>query len=493
MSLRLLKADEMREAERAAFADGLSSFEAMSRAGSAVAQVVTSRWPRRAIDRVLVLCGPGNNGGDGFVAATALREAGWPVSVACVVPPDRLMGDAAKAAEKWGAKPQIATLDIVREVGLRSLVIDALFGIGLVRDIKGDVAELIVALNAGNASVIAVDMPSGIDSDQGRIMGAAVRADLTVTFGWPKRGQVLMPGRDYVGQLLIASIGLDGRPVGHGGEFCVINSPDEWVGSYPYPGARDTKYTRGHVVIGCGPMIGAARLAAAGARGVGSGMVTLLAPAKLAHAILSAEPGVVVRTCETPGSWIDAISGKNVSAVVIGSGYLPDADAREVVHSALAAKKPTVIDGGGLSAFSDDPAALFKAIGSQAVLTPHEGEFLRLFPDLRGGSKIDRAATAAKRSGAVVVLKGADTTVAAPSGRTLVSEGLPANLATAGSGDVLAGAVAAMLGLGMPAFEAAGMAVWTHGAAARGHGPALKAEDLAAALPGALADTLLWR
>ena len=482
----------MRRAERQAFATGVGSFATMRRAGNAVAEAIMVRWPRRRVNRVHVVCGPGNNGGDGFIAAARLRQEGWPVTLACVSQIERLMGDAARAASEWSMASAPATPSVVRELGPGSILIDALFGTGLARELKNATAQLVSAINECPANVIAVDVPSGIDADTGRVMGAAVKADTTVTFGWPKRGHLLLPGRDHTGQLLIAPVGLENARLEEGSMPARVNSPECWIGDYPLPTAIDNKYTRGNVVVAAGPMPGAARLAAAGARGVGAGMTTIVTAGTGNWDIAATTPGIVLRNGGLK-AWQKLTQSNRVGAIVAGSGFDPDQFAQDTVVAALASGKPTIIDGGGLSAFAEDPSRLFARLRPDTVLTPHAGEFARLFPDLGQNSKIDRARMAAARAGAVVVLKGSDTVIAAPDGVVLVADALPPTLAAAGTGDVLAGMIAGLRGLGMSAMSAAGMGVWLHGAAAGQLGLSLRAEDLADALPEALLETLRWR
>ncbi len=489
----LLTAEETRRAEAAAFSAGMSSFSAMRRAGNSVAEAVLARWPRRRVDQVLVLCGPGNNGGDGFVAAARLREAGWPVTTACLTGVERLTGDAAQAAREWGATPIPATPRLIADLTRRSLVIDALFGIGLTRALRDQTADIVAAVNRSPARVVAADIPSGIDADSGQTLGAAIVADLTVTFGWPKRGHLLLPGRDHTGELLIASIGMGASCLEAIHPSCSVNSPEIWIGRYPSPATTDHKYSRGHLVIAGGRMAGAARLAAAGARQIGTGLVTIWAAPARVEAYAGIEPGVILRSDAGIENWRELVGNRNVDAVVTGCGHEPDEETRNIVAAALASKKPVVVDGGGLSAFAGDPARLIDAIDGITVLTPHGGEFDRLFPDLGAGSKIDKAVAAAKRCRAIVVLKGSDTVIAEPGGEALVAEGSPSTLASAGSGDVLAGMVGGLLALGIPAWQASGIAVWLHGAAARRLGCVLTAEALTGELPPALAETLRWR
>lgn len=484
--LAVLTADEMRRVERAAFARGLPSFEAMRRAGQAVAALITRRWLLGTIDRIIVLCGPGNNGGDGFIAAAALRAAGYAVQVQSVTLKAARSADATKAAAGWGDAVTSLSAKSLANLGPRSIVVDALFGIGLTRPLADDVLDVVEAVNRSGARVVAVDVPSGIDADNGAILGAAIRADITVTFGWVKRGRLLLPAAAQCGELVVADAGFTAADLGAVEVRCWRNAPALWRDAYKLPRPDDHKYRRGHALIAGGAtMTGAARLAARAARRVGLGMLTLAAPAQAWPIYAQDLVGAIVRPVADNVATLALASDARVSVLLIGSGLEPDRATADLVRGAMTLDLPMVIDGGGLTAL----AAHGGMTGGRPdiVLTPHEGEFARLFPDLaEGASKLERARAAAERSGCTVVLKGADTVIARPDGRTILSELAPATLATAGSGDVLAGAVTGLLALGLAPLPAAAMAVWLHAEAARGFGLGLIAEDLPEQLPRAL-------
>jgi NAD(P)H-hydrate epimerase len=505
----------MRASEQAAFAAGLDSFIAMQRAGEAVAEVIQQDWMARP---VLVLCGSGNNGGDGYIVAHALRLAGWPVSVLASAAPTTL--DARRAAALWGDVPAIGNHGVTWP-GEDGLIVDALFGIGLTRPISGETASLIAQANAAAAPVIAIDIPSGVNADSGEVLGTAIQAALTVTFAWAKPGHLLLPGRGLAGELVVADIGLPAAIDLAGGIELWSNRPDEWQAHLPVPGAASHKFTRGHLVaVGGAVMTGAVRLAVRATRRAGVGLATVLAPASAVAIYAADQAGIIVRSrpdtaMPVPGTSISAgsageqvalshvLADDRVTAVLIGSGLPPSGDTTDLLREALASGRPLVIDGGGLDAMATlsrhgDAAGGGTIAGSNPgirILTPHEGEFRRLCPDLTigsklGGSKLDRALAAAERFDAIVVLKGADTVIAAPDHRAAINGAAPAYLATAGSGDVLAGIIAGLLAQGMPAFAAACAGVWLHAEAARLFGPGLIAEDLPDLLPSALAGLL---
>lgn len=457
--LALLTPAEMAEADRLA-GNGPALMEA---AGRAVARAILSRFRPC---RVLVLAGPGNNGGDGYVAARHLERAGWDVAVAPLTPP-RPGSDAAGAASSWRGPVRPLTADSIARAGL---VVDALFGAGLARPLDAPLADL---LRGVAAPLVAVDVPSGVCGATGAMRGFAPQAALTVTFFRRKPGHLLNPGRDLCGEVVLADIGLPARVLDAIRPRAFANGPALW--SLPQPGAATHKHSRGHVVVLCGAgMPGAARLATRAARRAGAGLVTLAcADRDLARALRVAEPGLLVS--EAP---LDQLMEALPRAVfLMGPGLPPDDATRAALATLHAARRDTVLDAGALTACAEAPELLSGA----ALLTPHAGEFTRVF----GPPEEDRAEAvraAAARSGATVLLKGSDTLIAAPDGRLVVNHGAPPWLATGGTGDVLAGMAAALLAQGLPALDAAAAAAWWQGAAARHVGPALLAEDLPEAL-----------
>ncbi len=470
----------MGEADRRTIAGGIAGTVLMENAGRAVADAISQRWPPRP---VAVLCGPGNNGGDGFVAARILAERGWTVRLALLGERAALKGDAAWAAARWTGAVEALSVGVLDGAGL---VVDALFGAGLARAISGVAAEVIATLRERDVPVVAVDVPSGVDGASGEIRGVAPQAALTVTFFRRKPGHLLLPGRVLCGETLVAQIGIAGAVLYAIAPDTVANHPAWWLGAFPWPGAAGHKYSRGHALVAGGAvMTGAARLAARSAARVGAGLVTVAAPEPTFPVYAAALTGIIVAPVAGMAPFEELLADKRRNAALIGPGAGAGPETRDKALKILAAGKSAVLDADALTVFADQPTALFGAIRAPCVLTPHEGEFARLF-DV-SGSKLDRARRAAKTSGAVVLLKGADTVVAAPDGRAAINENAPPQLATAGSGDVLAGIVLGLLTQGMPAFEAAAAAAWLHGEAARRFGVGLVAEDLVETLPPALA------
>ncbi len=459
--LELLTPTETAAADRAAVALGHPVAWLMENAGRAVARAVRARMRPC---RTLVLCGPGNNGGDGYVAARHLSAAGWPVSVAALAPP---RGEAAGAAARWRGLRAPFT---VQAAARAALVVDAVFGAGLARDLDPEVADVLRAARR----LVAVDVPSGLDGATGAVRGYAPQADLTVTFCRLKPGHLLLPGRTLCGPVVLADIGLPDAALPEGVRTW-RNDPALW--NLPAPDPAGHKYSRGHVtVLGGAAMTGAARLAAAAARRAGAGMVTIAA-AGSADAYRAGEPGVIVD--ERPVG--DLLADPRRTSWVCGPG-LGEAAAAAALPVLLAAGRRVVVDADALTLCQGDPERL----RGGAVLTPHDGEFARVFGP-PGEDRLTAVRAAAVRTGAVVLLKGADTIVAAPDGRAVVNDNAPPWLATAGAGDVLAGVIAGLLAQGMPAWESACAGAWLHGHAASLAGPGLIAEDLPSLLPRACA------
>ena len=479
----LLAPRQMGEADRLTIAGGIPGIALMENAGRAVADAVSRRFSPRP---VVVLCGPGNNGGDGFVAARILAERGWTVRLALLGDRAALKGDAADAAARWSGPVGNLSLAALDGAGL---AVDAIFGAGLARPVQGVAAELVAALDKRRIPVVAVDVPSGVDGESGEIRGAAPQAALTVTFFRRKPGHVLLPGRLLCGETIVAQIGIASTVFDGAAPDTAANHPGWWLDDFPQATPDGHKYRRGHaLVVGGAQMTGAARLAARGAARAGAGLVTVAAPEPAFPVYAASLTGVIVTPVRGVADFAALLADARRNAALIGPGAGATPETRDKALDILAAGKSAVLDADALTVFADRPADLFDAIESPAVLTPHEGEFARLFDrSSSGGGKLDRARRAAATSGAVVVLKGADTVIAAPDGRAAINENAPPSLATAGSGDVLAGLVLGLLAQGMPAFEAASAAVWLHGAAAHAFGAGLVAEDLIETLPAVLA------
>jgi NAD(P)H-hydrate epimerase len=368
------------------------------------------------------------------------------------------------------------------------VVIDALFGAGLTRPIEGPARLVIEAINARSLPCLAVDLPSGVQGDTGQVLGIAPQAVLTVTFFRRKPAHLLLPGRGLSGDVVVVDIGIPDAVLDQIGPRLFENTPTLWLHRFPWPRPQDHKYRRGHLLILGGElMTGASRLAARGARRIGAGLVTV-ACTRATYPIYAADmPGTITAVADDDNAFAALLADERRNAVLIGPGHGIGPATRARTLAAVAADKACVIDADALTAFADRPEDLFGAVRAPCLLTPHEGEFARLFPDLLGvPSKVQRARQAAARARSTVLLKGADTVVAAPDGRAVINANAPATLATGGTGDVLAGMAAGLLAQGMPAFEGAAAAAWIHGEAAARFGWGLIAEDLPDGVPGVL-------
>ncbi|MEH2501899.1 hydroxyethylthiazole kinase-like uncharacterized protein yjeF [Bradyrhizobium sp. AZCC 1578] len=485
--MEVLTTTEMERADRLTIAGGTPGFALMMSAGQAVAEVAMDLLEEGPI---VVVAGRGNNGGDGFVAAAELAARGREVSVILLCERDSLQGDAALAARGW--KYPVLPFN-PQAIGKPALIIDALFGAGLNRPVKGDPLEMIEAINANGAPVLAVDLPSGINGTTGAVMGAAINAAETVTFFRRKPAHLLMPGRKHCGRVRVAEIGIDAHVLEEIRPQTFENVPQSWRKSFPVPSIDGHKYARGHAVVLSGELAstGAARLAARGALRAGAGLVTVASPRDALAVNAAALTAVMVRPVDTAVEFADLVGDRRLNSIVIGPGAGISERTRDLVHTALSTKRGLVLDADALTSFAEAPERLFEQIRAsedpQVVLTPHEGEFPRLFSDISnkhpGRSKLERVRDAAQRSRAVVLLKGPDTVVASPDGRASIASNAPPWLATAGAGDVLAGMIAGLLAQGVAAYEAACIGVWMHGEAAGEAGPGLIAEDLPEVLP----------
>ena len=491
--IELLSNAEMAQADRLAIAGGVAGIDLMERAGGAVADAVAAR--HRAGSRIAVVAGPGNNGGDGFVAARLLAQRGYRVRVLFTGDMPALKGDAALAAKKWTGLLSAALPEDLSGVRNESdVVIDALFGAGLDRPVAGLPRAMIESMNTQPAPVIAVDLPSGINGTTGAVMGKAVKATHTVTFFRKKPGHLLLPGRLHCGVISVADIGIPDAVLAPIAPKTFENGPALWRSDFPVPRVEGHKYDRGHAVVVSGPSwsTGAARLAARGALRAGAGLVTIASPREALAVNAAASLAVMVRPVDGPVALTEFLADRRLNALAIGPGLGVGEPTRTLVLAALSGERAIVLDADAITSFAADPRPLAAALGNRgsrnAVLTPHEGEFSRYFGALdermKVGSKLERARLAARAAGAVVVLKGGDTVIASPDGRAAITANAPAYLATAGAGDVLTGMVTGLLAQGMPAFEAAAAAVWLHGQAAQACGPGLISEDLPEALPG---------
>jgi NAD(P)H-hydrate epimerase len=479
MSDEILTVAEMYAADRYASEHGVPSLTLMENAGRAVADEICKRWTPRP---TAVLCGPGNNGGDGFAVARLLKQRGWDVRVETLGDVASLKGGAADMAKGW-------TGDTValRSEPAAELVVDALFGAGLSRPLEG--AARAFAGTCDPSRVVSIDVPSGLHGDTAKALGdLCVKAGLTVTFFRKKPAHVLMPGRDACGEIVVADIGIPDAAAA--GAKLFENGPELWGADYPWPKSIGHKYSRGHCIVVSGPMnaTGAARLAARAALRIGAGLVSVASPPDAVAVNAAHLTAVMVKPFSGAAGLADLLKDKRFNSVVIGPGCGVGRATREMVAAVLASTAAVVLDADALTSFQDDPKAMLAPLREPAVLTPHEGEFERVFKGVlaRSQNRVEAARAASAEAGCTVLLKGPDTVIAAPDGRATVNTHAPPTLATAGSGDVLAGFIGGLMAQGLDSYRAACAAVWLHGEAAFRFGPGLISEDLPVVLPAVL-------
>ena len=487
IQLALLTTEEMARADKLTIEAGTPGIDLMEAAGAAVAEAALD-----AEGPVHVVCGHGNNGGDGFIAARLLKGWGREVRLYLLGDAANLKGDAALASAKWKGKVEPLDPAALTEAGV---IIDALFGAGLTRAIDGLAADCVHAMNDADAYVIAVDVPSGVDGTTGAVGGPTVNAHITVTFFQPKPGHLLYPGRLYCGDLVVADIGIPETILETICPQTFSNEPDLWLEDFPWPQEEAHKYARGHALIvsGDAAQTGASRLAALSALRVGAGLVTLACPPDALPVQAAHVTSVMLNEFGSPREFAHLLKDPRKNALLIGPAAGVHDATMENVFAALGTGRAVVLDADALTSFQQNPETLFDQLHENCVLTPHEGEFERLFPCLleESASRLEAARTAAARSGAVIVLKGADSVIAEPNGRAAINFNAPPTLATAGSGDVLAGLITGLLAAGMPGFEAACAGTWIHAEAAKIQGFGLVSEDLPDLVPEVLND-LAW-
>lgn len=471
----LLDIQKMGDAEQMAMATGISGVTLMENAGHAVAEQIKKLWPQRPVS---VLCGPGNNGGDGFVVARLLAAAGWPVRVGLLCTQDKLQGEALHHAKLWQGNIEPLSVALLEGAGL---IVDALFGSGLTRVIDGNAAKVLSAIQEYGIPVVAVDVPSGVMGDTGVSLGA-ITANITVTFFRKKPAHLLMPGRSLCGEVIVADIGIPSSALNSIKTDVFENSPQLWGGYLPEPNAKANKYTRGHALVYGGyPMTGAARLAAHASARAGAGLTSIACPENALPVYAASLASIIVKPLATADDFSALLADKRLSAALIGPGAGLSKNIRQFITILLASGLPVVLDADAITAFKGEPEKLKQAIIHPCVMTPHEGEFAGIFNFT--GDKLTRARSAAQYTGAIIILKGYDTVITSPDGRAIINSNAPATLATAGSGDVLSGIILGLLAQKMEPFLAAAAAVWLHAEAANEFGPGLIADDIADMLP----------
>lgn len=480
----LLSLEQTAAADKATYKLGISPETLMENAAASVVDVILDHY--EPCD-TLILCGFGNNGGDGFVIARLLAEKGWNVTVVLLGDIENLKGEAALNAKRWKGTIHPFTPALLNH---KALVVDALFGAGLSRPLEGEAYDIIDAVIDADIPVVAVDIPSGVDGNSGEIKGIAAPADITVTFARKKYGHLLQPARDYCGHVIVTDIGIPNSIITDMHSTIYENTPALWKNDIPIPKSSDHKYTRGAVIVMGGgiKMTGAAKLAATSALRIGAGLVTIGCPSSALSTYAASLTSVMTAPYSDISALNEIFSDPRFKTILVGPGNGITEHTKEITLKALATSKHCVLDADALTVFQDAPEQFFNAIKERdaaTILTPHSGEFKRLFPT--EGSKLEQAQHAAKLSGAIIIHKGSDTVIADAKGHAAINDNAPATLATAGSGDILAGIVAGLLAHNtITPFHAACMGVWMHGQAAHYAGLGMISEDLPDYIPDVL-------
>lgn len=482
----ILTSDEMKRTDALAIAAGISGSSLIEAAGFALAHQIKDKLEPCP---VLFLCGSGNNGADGIVAAIHLKKAGWPVRVACLAKKATLKGDAALVAKRW--EGEFDSLN--SNLGLKdtALVVDAVFGTGFGTGLTGvldpELVTLFDKIRTKKLPVVAVDIPSGMDATTGMVAEGALKADLTVTFCRKKLAHVLYPSKSFCGAIHVAHIGIGDEMVAGMNTQAFENNPALWVRDFPLPDAASHKFTRGHTVVYGGvKRTGAACLAAHAAQVIGSGLVTITSKPETRAIYATYRASIMVDEWDDLEEFKASLRTGKKNTLIFGPGAgFAETDTKDAFEAALSLNLGGVLDADVFTLYKGNAQSLFSKLSPRYVLTPHEGEFERIFGVLPG-NKLDRARAAAKMANAVVLLKGADTVIAAPDGTAIIQSNSPATLATGGSGDVLSGLIAGICAQGMPAFMAAATAIWLHAEAAKKHGLGLTAEDIISNIPQTL-------
>lgn len=468
----ILSVEEMKKADVGAIADGIAGLSLIETAGTALAHNILNSFEKQ---NVLFLCGSGNNGADGFAAAHVLKKNGWAVRLACLVKKTALKNDAALAAQKWDGDVENLNSNLsLKETGL---VVDAVFGTGFNGALDPEIITLFDKIRAKKITVVAADIPSGMNATTGAIAAGTLHADMTVTFCRKKIAHVLQPSRKFCGKIYLAEIGIRDDIIAGLETSLFENNPALWLKDFPIPDVENNKFDRGHVVVyGGAKRTGAACLAAQAAQKIGAGLVTITSKPESRVIYSSCRASIMVDEWATLEDFKSILRDERKNTLVLGPGG--GDSLKDIVDAALGFNKSAVLDADVFTAYKDSPQELFSKLSPHHhVLTPHEGEFERLFGKIKG-SKLDRARSAAKLANAIILLKGSDTVIAAPDGTAIINTNAPPTLATGGSGDVLAGLIAGLMAQKMPPFMAASAACWLHAETARIHGLGLTAEDI---------------
>jgi NAD(P)H-hydrate epimerase len=486
MSYEILSNEQMANADRITMDSGIDGFGLMQNAGNSASSIILERYKPC---KVMIMCGPGNNGGDGFVIAQRLLENGFTVDVASLIKIENYKGDALLAAKQY--KGEIFNFSDL-EIKNYDLVVDALFGTGFSKELDKELQNIFIKIKQASIPVVAIDIPSGVNGSTGEASNNCCNADLTITFCRKKIGHVLMPGMEKCGEIIICDIGIPDASVQKAGYSLIENNPLIWQEYFKPKQRSDNKYNYGHCVIfGGSKLTGAARLAARSAMRIGSGLCSISCNKDASIIYRTAEPHVMINDWDHCSEFIDFIDDPKKNAVLIGPGAgvdLGDDLVNVIKKTCRLENKKVVLDADALTVFQNKEEELYQFLHKDCILTPHDGEFSRIFPDLINKNKIEKAIMAAKLSGANILLKGADTIIAEPEGRIVVNNNGTADLATGGSGDILAGLIIGLLAQRIPAFEASCLAAYIHGRAAQIIGHGLVATDIPDKIPEILSE-----
>lgn len=503
MTKELFSLNEMQRADALAIQSGISGLSLMEQAGNRVACKIEQIC--EGPSRLCILAGPGNNGGDAFVVARLLSRRAYKIDTFMFCLKDMQKSckesDAKKMQEKWvkegGKLHSIEDLNALKEsIDGSALIIDGIFGAGLSRNIEGPLIEIIERFNQANTPVLAIDVPTGMNGNTGQIMGAAIKADYTVSFHAPKQGHKLYPGKDICGKLYIENIGISERVTQNIAPKQYENTPELWKACLKPRSAQSHKYNYGAVLVVAGDhtMRGASVLSSNAAIKAGAGLVTLALNKEEEGTVhpqsFAAIMHNVIPETSDEKAWVELFAEKKITGALIGPGTSPSEETRQKCLALLKQNSRVLLDAGALTAFKGHRDALIEAIKARketepkVILTPHEGEFKKLFPAFDLSDKVNAAREAARETQAIILIKGADTVIASPDGRVIINTNAPPTLATAGTGDVLAGIITALASnKDNPTFEAAAAGVYIHAECANQISSELVADDLIGQIP----------
>jgi len=473
--------EEMRRFERLNFTKK-QSYEFMERAGHEVFKLIENNFTKK--QSVIVLCGPGNNGGDGFVVARYLMEEGYKVKVYTFANKDNYIGDALEALKNF--KGVIKALSFFN-LEKKALIVDALFGIGLKRKIKGRLKKIFQQIKKSNNPVVSVDIPSGISSSDGKILGSAIKATFTVTFHRKKAGHVLGDGKEFSGKLSVVDIGFSNKKMKN---RYIENSPHLWVKYFPWKKISGHKYSRGRVVVHGGQkeFTGATILSAQAALRTGTGSVKIICSKNTLQIYSLKFPSVLKTEINNIYQLEKFLKKEKITSILIGPGAGSNKKVKEIVKLILRKVKYAVIDADALTCFKNDLKSLYNLLDKNKIITPHLGEFHRIFPTIKKKlNNVDKVLIATKLTKSNIVLKGSSTIIISYDKKIIINDHSSSELAVIGSGDVLSGLIVSLVGdKKMSPFLAGCAATWIHGDIAKKYGKGLIAEDIVKGIPAAL-------